>query len=448
MVYKFKEHTIVLPNTEYEITFEATVNTPRSILCNFYTYNPNYVEIDGESIELDIPSSGKYTLQLSTSPDINPKNSDTYIRFWSDKLDFGDINIHNVQCNILGTNATDKNIVSGSRNVVESGILMVTTWDVQCGIATYSKHLIDSIKQVNSDEIIKIVSINNVLPLSIEGEIIHFQHEFGIIPQLPRVVGHSVITWHTVPTKSHDEVSRISKMDDVHHIVHADVAKQALMQSGIKPDLITVIPHGSFKFPEPVIHKDAARELLGLPPDKFIVFMFGFRSINKGYDDILDLDIDNLLLLVTGAQNHRENETRMSGNISKWINTEHVQFLYEFLSELEVTLYALASDAFIFNYPGDKAYISASGGMHRIIGAGRPIICTDVPQFDELEHNISAHKMNHSGEIKDSIMLFMENPGIANILGDNAMFVSEETSWEVVAQQHTELYSKIRGDYK
>lgn len=439
MVWKFKEHLLVIPNTEYEITFEATVNTPRSILCNLYSYNPNYVELDGESIEIKIPSSGKYTIQLSTSPDLNPDNSDTYVRFWNDELEFGDINIYNIQCDPLGTNSLDKNVISGSRNVVESGILMVTTWGVNCGIATYSKHLMDSI-----DEDIKIVSVNNGSPISIDGEIIHFQHEFGIIPQLPRVTGHSVITWHTVPTKPHDEVRRISQMD-VHHIVHADVAKQALMRSGIKHDQITVIPHGSQEFPEPVIHKQVARDLLGLPPDKFIVFMFGFRSINKGYDDILDFDIDNALLMVTGAPNHSENTTAMSGNISKWTNTDHVQFLYEFLTELEVTLYALASDAFIFNYAGDKAYISSSGAMHRIIGAGRPIICTDIPQFDELEHNISALKVSYPEDIETSIRLLMKDQDLADKLGDNAMVVSEETSWEIVAQQHADLYSKIRG---
>jgi len=445
MVFKFKEHVIVIPNTEYEIIFEATVNKPCSILCNLYTYNPHYVELDGESVEIKIPSSGEYSIQLSTSRDLNPNNSDTYVRFWNDECDLGDININNVKCDLLGTNSSDKNVISGSRNIVESGILMVTTWDVNCGIATYSKHLTDSIRQNYTDESIKIVSINNGLPLSIEGEIVHFQHEFGIIPQLPRVTGHSVITWHTVPTKPHDEVRRISQMDDVHHIVHADVAKQALMQSGIKYDQITVIPHGSFKFPEPMIYKQAVRELLGLPSDRFIAFIFGFRSINKGYDDILDFNIDNALLLVTGAPNHSENATAMSGNISKWTNTEHVQFLYEFLSELKVTLYALASDAFIFNYPGDKPYISSSGAMHRIIGAGRPIICTDVPQFDELEHNVSALKVNHPGEIEDSIRLLMEDPDLADKLGEYAMVVSEETSWEVVAQQHMDLYSKIRG---
>lgn len=444
MGLKIKEHAIVLPNTEYEITFEATVNSPCSIFCNFYTYNPNYMEIDGDSVEIKIQSSGKYTIQLSTSPDLNPDNSDTYIRFWNDKLDFGDINVYNIQCDIVGTNLPDKNVISGSRNVVESGILMVTTWGVNCGIATYSKHLIESINQYYNDENIKIVSVNNGLPTSIEGEIIHFQHEFGIIPQLPKTEGQIVITWHTVPTKPHNEVSRISNMD-VHHIVHAESAKHALMQSGVNDSMITIIPHGSLIFPEPEIHKNAARELLGLPSDKFIVFMFGFRSLNKGYDDILNINIDDLLLLVTGAPNHKENDSVMSTLVSKWTNTDHVQFLYEFLTELEVTLYALASDAFIFNYTGDKAYTSSSGAMHRILSAGRPVICKDIPQFDELEHDVSALKITQPGDIEKNIRLLMNSPHIADKMGDNARKVSKQTSWEVVAHQHMDLYTKIRG---
>ena len=446
MVFLVKQHAIVLPGINYEITFEATVNTPCSVLCNFYTYNPNYVEIDGDCVKLDILSSGKYSVQLSTSPDINDR-SDTFIKFWNNELDFSNINIYNIQYNKFGAAISDKSVISGSINVIESGIVMVTTWDVNCGIATYSKHLIDSIKQQYNDENIKIVSVNNGLPTSIQGEIIHFQHEFGIIPQLPKTEGQIVITWHTIPTKSHSEVSRINSMD-VHHIVHAEVAKQALMRSGVEDSRITVIPHGSLTFPEPVIHKKAARELLGLPLDKFIVFMFGFRSLNKGYDDILDIDIDNVLLLVSGAANHNENDIVISKNLGKWTNTEHVQFLYEFLTELEVTLYALASDAFIFNYPGDVAYISSSGAMHRIIGAGRPVICTDIPQFDELEHNISALKVNHPNEIEKNIQLLMNSPHLklTEKLSDNTMVLSKQTSWEVVAQQHMDLYKKIRGN--
>ena len=443
MVFLVKQHAIVLPGINYEITFEATVNTPCSVLCNFYTYNPNYVEIDGDCVELEIPSSGKYSVQLSTSPDINDR-SDTFIKFWNNELDFSDINIYNIQYDKFGDATSDKSVISGSINVIESGIVMVTTWDVNCGIATYSKHLIDSIKQQYSDENIKIVSVNNGLPISIEGEIIHFQHEFGIIPQLPKTEGQIVITWHTIPTKSHNEVSRINSLD-AHHIVHAEVAKQALMRSGVEDSRITVIPHGSSTFPKPVIHKKAARELLGLPPDKFIVFMFGFRSLNKGYDDILDIDIDNVLLLVTGAQNHSENNIVMSTHVNKWTNTEHVQFLYKFLTELEVTLYALASDAFIFNYVGNEAYVSSSGAMHRILDAGRPIICTDIPQFDELEHNVSALKVSNPDNIENNIRLFMDDPDLAEKLGKNAMVVSKQTSWEVVAHQHMDLYKNIRG---
>lgn len=446
MVLLVKQHAIVLPGIRYEITFEATVNTPCLVLCNFYTYNPNYVEIDGESVEIEIPHSGKYTLQLSTTSDIISGVSDTYVRFWSDELEFGDVSISDVQCNPVGTNSSDKNVISGSKNIVESGILMVTTWDVNCGIATYSKHLIDSIKQQHSDENIKIVSVNSGLPINIEGEIVHYQHEFGIIPRVPRTKGNIVITWHTVPTKSHDEVHRIGNMHNIHHIVHTEHAKQALMRSGIEDIQITVIPHGSLTFPEPVIHKKAARELLGLPHNKFIVFMFGFRSLNKGYGDILDIDIDNVLLLVTGAQNHSENETVMSTHVNKWTNTEHVQFLYKFLTEMEVTLYALASDAFIFNYASDKVYVSSSGAMHRILDAGRPIICTDVPQFDELEHNVSALKVSHSEDIETSIRLLMNKPDLVEKIGDNVRLVAKQTSWESVAHQHMDLYSKIRGN--
>lgn len=446
MVFKFKNHVIVLPNTEYKITFEATVNVPLSILCNLYTYNPKYVEIDSESVEIEIPSSGKYTLQLSTTSDIIPGVSDTYLRFWNDELEFGDINISNVQCDLVGTNSSDENVISGSKNIVESGIVMVTTWDVNCGIATYSKHLINSIKQQHTDDNIKIVSVNNGLPINIEGEIVHYQHEFGIIPRVPNTKGNIVITWHTVPTKSHDEVHRIGNMRNVHHIVHTEHVKQALMRSGIDDIQITVIPHGSLMFPEPVIHKKAARDLLGLQHDKFIVFMFGFRSLNKGYYDILDIDIDNVLLLVTGAPNHSENETVMSTHVNKWTNTEHVQFLYKFLTEMEVTLYALASDAFIFNYAGDKVYVSSSGAMHRILDAGRPIICTDVPQFDELEHNVSALKVSHSEDIETSIRLLMNNPDLAEKIGNNVRVVSKQTSWKSVAHQHMDLYSKIRGN--
>jgi glycosyltransferase involved in cell wall biosynthesis len=312
-------------------------------------------------------------------------------------------------------------------------ILLVSTWHVKCGIATYTEYLLNSLRKVsNSDLGFDVLPVNDISSLSqtMSAGIVHLQHEFGIFPKIPEIDGKIIVTWHSIPFSG---ISLNNNMNVDAHIVHTQEAKECLEKCTSKP--VYVIKHGSFLYPN--IDKSEARKLLDLNENIKIGFIFGFQSRNKKYIETIEAAKDlNLHLLISGATH------RSSYRVKDNLKMRKVIFLDRYLSELEVSLYALASDIFIFNYISTPFY-SSSGAMHRLIGAGKPVICSDVAHFSELEDGKNCLKFKNKEELKACLKQVLNDEELSEKLGRAALEYAEETSWDKVAREHVKLYEEI-----
>lgn len=426
---------------QYIVSFTATVSTPCRLFGDFYIYPVRGMVVDGDDITIDIPESDEYTIILDAPKFDENDISNIYFRLWNKLLPRSCIQITNVYVKPID-GYTTKEFLPGielsthGQTSNELDIAIMSTWNCHCGIATYTKHLLDGLQKLYPSFEAQIIPVNDGVPKRVNSKIVHIQHEWGIFPKMPEVNGRCILTWHSVSRKAHADSTALGKHVDS-HIVHSQRAKDALSLS-VNPDNIYVIPHGSFEFPD--ISKQAARELLELPLDKFIVFVFGMRADFKGYDDLISIDNDNLLILVSSGPHGKEPPQLTSKYCGSLRSTKCTKFLNYFLSELQVTLYALAADAFLFNYKPSKNCISASGAFHRVVGAGRPIICTDVPQFDELDQN-NSFKIKDESDIIKYINILMENNQLVTQMGESARKVASTTSWTKIARMHMELYT-------
>ena len=104
-------------------------------------------------------------------------------------------------------------------------------------------------------------------------------------------------------------------------------------------------------------------------------------------------------------------------------------------------MYALASDFLLFDYAG-KDHYSVSGAMHRIIGSGRPVICSDIRHFNDIENEKSCLKFKDHKGLERCIRLVLENPSERERLEMEARRYAEKTSWEKVAQKHIAIYRR------
>ena len=90
-------------------------------------------------------------------------------------------------------------------------IVLVSTWNINCGIATYAKYLLDNLSKVAPNSFIINPINEGILKHKIKGGLTHLQHEFGIIPKLPMMKGKLIITWHTV-SMSKNMIETIKKI--------------------------------------------------------------------------------------------------------------------------------------------------------------------------------------------------------------------------------------------
>lgn len=311
----------------------------------------------------------------------------------------------------------------------DNPIVFVSSWEVNCGIAIYTKALVNSLNKL-IPACCTVHSISDIRPIC--GKIVHLQNELGIMPHPPNITDTNskvIITWHTVPINMEERIVEYEKnLNVVAHIAASRGAAACIN----RPNVYS-IPLGSTMFP--IIRSDHARQILGLDYiEKPIGLMFGLQSPNKNYAELIHAARNTGIHLIISGGRHD------IGWKAAIPCTEHVTFLDRYLSEAEVSLYALASDILLFDYVPQPHY-SSSSALHRLIAAGKPVICADIKHFSELTDKQNCFKFKNGDELEKCI-------GAALVaetnkkLGDAAREYAEETSWELIAKKHMEIYSK------
>ena len=311
--------------------------------------------------------------------------------------------------------------------VLVDRIVLVSTWNINCGIATYTKYLLDNLNTIAPGSFVVSPINDNLFKYKNMGRMAHLQHEFGIVPEPPKIKSKLIITWHTVSKRTNTAIGDYESSDKVlAHIVHSEHMLSSIYSSKD----VWAIPHGSMLIPE--MKKEDARKLLNINIDMPIGFVFGFQSGDKNYERTINAARNTgIHIIISGAPHNVAHSIYIKDN-------KNVTFINRFLTEDEVNLYALASDILIFDY-ASKDHFSVSGAMHRIIGAGRPVVCSDVKHFIDIEHEIDCLKFGNKEELEKCIRLALENSERLSIA---ARDYAERTSWEKIARMHIEVYRK------
>ncbi len=322
-------------------------------------------------------------------------------------------------------------------NVRDSSVSLVSTWGIRCGIATYTGYLAGALRRAGL--LTEVVPLHHGKPSGkINGTIAHFQHEFGILPKAVDVPKKILITWHTVKENMRDAVRQFESTGNVvGHIVHSEEAAHCLRDRETEAE-VHVIHHGSKIIPP--VRKEDARELLGLgnlgiKKDDVFGFVFGFQSGDKMYEEIIEATRKAGIKLVISGAVHE------CGHVENITVKDHVVFLGKFLSDTEIDLWALSSDLLLFDYKKQKHY-SVSGALHRLIGAGRPVVCSRTKHFTDLREDEDVLKFEGPEELEQKIR---EALGRKEALGKKALEYAAENSWENAVKKHINIYKRHTG---
>jgi len=379
------------------------------------------------------------------------------------------------------------------RNLSEAKIAYVSTYYPQrCGIAAYTSFLVGGIRKVSPKTHVRIIAEREALALKEEFfevvpcwsreenyveqiltnldnvDILHIQHEYSIykfddrLPTLLQKVPQGirkVLTIHCVRPAQVSErwkideeyAGKIAKLAD-HIIVHLESQKEILLRLGLTPERISVIPHGT-KIIE--VDREASRRKLGLPLDGKILLMFGFVKPHKCLHvavealNIIRKEYENAYLFIAGglAPTASEEHKRYADSLRKKIEEldleENVIFPNKYYPDEDVPYIFSACDIVLFPYYEEDR--SSSGSLHLAIGAGKPVIASRIPKFEELKHisdELLVLPYNSEVIAKLALRIFKE-PKFRNHIIRRTEAYRKLTSWENTAKKHLELYSRL-----
>ena len=393
-------------------------------------------------------------------------------------------------------------------------ILKLTTYNCTCGIATYSHNLVSGLSANkcevdvhllperkdllhHTDEQFTVLLdqfINKAIRLKYDA--VHIQHEYGLfmggdemsdsiirfgylLRKLNEVKLKTVVTFHTGPEIFYEDSNmwRFVKRDwsfivdrlltriwnrevvpwfqpehDCTAIVHVDITRTNMINSGLHPDQVIVIPHGVLN-----------RRLEFKPIDKrdtINMSIFGFISSYKGYHtaiQALQLLPVNYTLTCMGGRHPNSEGSEYSDILTFAAELDHsmyehgLQKLYNSVTD-RVRITGFLSDeqadaehekTQLCLVPYETKNFSGSGALTWSITSGKPVIASNIPAFVDINNEHACmhlfNKADHH-ELAWSIKHIVEREDKQETLVDAANKYTQECSWSNVAKTHINLY--------
>jgi len=382
-------------------------------------------------------------------------------------------------------------------------ITFVSTYRVQCGIATYTENLLRELNAIDgiccdvlaradtqadmesadparycwsagSNDLVDAVS-----DCTLKSDVVHFQHEFGIfdrsdfffsaIAAAKKNGCKVVVTLHTIHSfGAHFDAMFYSRLcasvDSV--VVHteegyASVAAAASVGGIINTHKIVYMPHGT-----PVAkvagNREAGFEYLGIPAhygDRTIGGAIGFIGEGKHLDCTLQKYLNGIM---QGLIDYKKNAFIIAGDIPTEKSRYHL-YLLELIAKSGLDCFVFRrkfiarekmADVFamldygILNTRSET--LSASGQAQEYIAHSVPLavrvapIYMDAIRAGALSFRLQS-KANGDSESVNTIAAFANSPGLRNKVKRSFMRQAAATSWTVVASAYKSYYKKLTG---
>lgn len=355
---------------------------------------------------------------------------------------------------------------------------LLTTWNIRCGIATYSSYLVESLKRAGVK--VKVIPVKK--PPSINffkffkmvrkihpDRIVHVQYQPGLfIPlaafpplnYLPllilylnyKKVNRTVVTIHEIFYETWLDRQLLKVMTRFLNrvqvlIVHNPALRVLLASRGVDGDKIVVLPHGTP--PPEFMDQEMTKDQLGLA-GKRVLTIFGFVHKNKGHDLVLEvlphLDQDVVLLVAGGPQvkQHKTYYRNLQIKAQKLGVEDRVRFC-GFVEDKNLAQVFNATDLAIFPY----RWIITSGSFHQALSYQIPTLTSDLEYFQEIRSKYGCVELFRSGDkrdLKDKLKSMLTDEDKQNYLRSKCQDFYEKTRWDTVARKTVKVYQSLDED--
>ena len=326
-------------------------------------------------------------------------------------------------------------------------IAMLTSWNVKCGIFTYTRDLSMALSKLGVDVYIVPVErfcykppeywryvVNRRIPKDVD--LIHIQNEYGIFRDgygvfypLLKSLGKPIVTTMHATGLNLQVDEEVAVYSDI-VIVHNEFCRDRFGYP------CKIIPHGLY------IHKPMdkkrAKKLLGYGVKDFVACIFGFINPYKGYEGVIRIlpYVPGLRLMVAGGW-HIDVYTPYMNRIKQLANKvakNRVRFL-GYVDDKDLPKIFGASDICIANY----RFATESGALLTTLSYGKCVVAKNIPAFRDKPLIF----YENEAELANRILELMDKPRKIKIYEDKTLLWCLDRTWNKVAIKHIKIYEKL-----
>lgn len=348
----------------------------------------------------------------------------------------------------------------------------VCNWNQQCGISTYSKFVIDNLKnKVDDYKIFSEISQNEIIDDKIiycwtRGEFLFdlienikqynpttilIQHEWGIFPnaahfmsfiiELKRLNIPIVVVLHSVYDHLDKQIP-ISVLDNV--IVHSKTAKNLLTEMKFKGNIF-VIPHGC-----PDIND--GEEVFNIFRNPYLLFGYGFGFKYKGIETAIDAikylkekdsKFKNILYIYvcSESENNKGVHEKYYNKLYKKVKYNQLEnnilLIKGFLQPEILDIYLRTVKMVIFPYITEPHGVyGASGAIKIAMSYNIPVIASKSRLFDDVDGYVTRID-DYLSLAKEIDNLFSDNNYKEQIVSKAHEYISNNT-WDIATDKYLE----------
>lgn len=374
---------------------------------------------------------------------------------------------------------TAKQTLNSTADVVQKKLGFFTTWNQECGLATYAKYLLnefepgsyvvfsekDTVTTAADEPFVERVWTRTTTDWSALEQAIK-RHDIGLLhlnfhdhtfvnhPSfhqfLNRIKGAGiriVAHQHTTFTFHPDFRAFAELLDGI--IVHSSENRLQVLANGGKE--VWVVPHGIHRSsPMDSNQRNAWRAKYGVAAHEKILVSFGFVQPNKGMEGLIEA-VAHLQHRGIGAKGfivgrpnaaHPESAqyaAKLQELVVRSGLENHVKFISEFVSNDQLIDFLRVADLVIMNY--QSQYYEASGASVLALGAGALVATSCSPTFSGLGeavwHMTSGFRPGLSAEI------LLTNDELRAAILNNANQFCDKHAWPQIALSLNQIYSDL-----
>lgn len=218
-----------------------------------------------------------------------------------------------------------------------------------------------------------------------------------------------------------------------------------IAQDKISPKKLTVIPLGASPN-KSRIDKQLAKHIIGIPPSKKVITIFGFVDTNKGHHKLVEILPhlrEDIVFLIAGeprSEKGKEYFSQLKDLISH-LHLSHKVHFYGFVKEEDHQKIISASDILVYPYSD----ITSSLSLTTALSFKVPILASDIPPFQEFRNKFKCIKIvdvNNKEKFIKAIKTLLKKDEPNKLVKYQERFI-KNFSWRNMAAETIEVYQKV-----